>query len=97
MHKSAIVVLALTLLVAAKSPSQTTGDANRGQTATKNHSWGFDLNAVDKSIRPGDNFFLYANGNYIRTLVIPADKTSTGLLSMMDDQSEAKLHELMEA
>ena len=97
MHKSAIVALALTLSVAAKSPSQTTGDAHRGETATKTHSWGFDLNAMDENVQPGDNFFLYANGNYIRTLVIPTDRTSTGLLSMMDDQSESKLHDLMEA
>ena len=58
---------------------------------------GLISSAIDKSVRPGDNFFLYANGNYIRTLEIPADKTSTGLLSMMDDQSESKLQQLMKA
>src|SRR4051812_130580 len=24
--------------------------------------WGFDLGGMDRSVRPGDNFFVYANG-----------------------------------
>jgi putative endopeptidase len=98
MNKLAIIALGMTLSPTISSLSQTTGgDANRVRSETGGRSWGFDMSAIDKSIRPGDNFFLYANGNYIRNLTIPADKTSTGLLGIMDDQSEAKLHQLMEA
>jgi putative endopeptidase len=29
-------------------------------------SWGFDVTAIDSTIKPGDDFFLYANGNWIK-------------------------------
>jgi putative endopeptidase len=97
MNKIPVLALALTFSPAIVSLSQTAGDPIEVQTADRSRSWGFDMSAIDKGVRPGDNFFLYANGNYIRTLEIPADKTSTGLLGMMDDQSESKLQQLMEA
>ena len=96
MYKIAVLALALTWSPITQAFSQPTAVTNRSQTAAKSRSWGFDLSAIDTAVRPGDNFFQYANGNYIRTLEIPADKTSTGLLSIMEDQGELKLHELVE-
>ena len=82
----------MTLSPTISALSQTTdGDASRVQPATGGRSWGFDMSAIDKNVRPGDNFFLYANGNYIRNLTIPADKTSTGLLGIMDDQRRSEV------
>lgn len=39
---------------------------------------GIDLAAIDKSVAPGDNFFEYANGQWLKTTSIPADRASTG-------------------
>jgi putative endopeptidase len=97
MNNIAVLTLVLALSHAIQPLPPTAVSNSHMPTAAKARSWGFDLNAIDKSVRPGDNFFLYANGNYIRTLEIPSDKTSNGLLRIMSDQSESRLHELMEA
>jgi putative endopeptidase len=42
-------------------------------------SFGVDLTAMDKSVRPGDDFFAFANGNWLRNTVIPPDRPNTGV------------------
>ena len=39
---------------------------------------GINLAYIDKSVKPGDNFFDYANGDWLKTAQIPADRSSTG-------------------
>jgi putative endopeptidase len=39
---------------------------------------GINLSYIDKSVKPGDNFFDYANGAWLKTADIPADRSSTG-------------------
>ena len=39
---------------------------------------GIDLAGIDHAVKPGDNFFDYANGNWLKTAQIPADRSSTG-------------------
>jgi len=39
---------------------------------------GINLSYIDKSVKPGDNFFEYANGDWLKTAQIPADRSSTG-------------------
>ena len=31
--------------------------------------WGVDLSSMDKSVKPGDNFFNYVNGGWLKTAV----------------------------
>jgi len=51
-------------------------------------TWGIDLSGMDKTVKPGDNFFNYVNGSADRKLVIPADKTSNGVNEVLEDLSE---------
>jgi putative endopeptidase len=39
---------------------------------------GINLSYIDKSVKPGDNFFEYANGDWLKTAQIPADRSSIG-------------------
>lgn len=39
---------------------------------------GLDLAARDDGVKPGDDFFAFSNGRYLRTLQIPADQISAG-------------------
>ena len=36
---------------------------------------GIDLAAIDKSVAPGDDFFRYANGSWVKSTEIPADRS----------------------
>lgn len=38
----------------------------------------FDKAGMDSTVKPGDNFFLYANGAWMKTSVIPDDQSGTG-------------------
>jgi putative endopeptidase len=39
---------------------------------------GIDLSYIDKSVQPGDNFFDYTNGGWLKSAQIPADRSSIG-------------------
>jgi putative endopeptidase len=43
-----------------------------------NPAIGIDLQGIDHGVRPGDNFFRYANGDWLKTATIPADRANTG-------------------
>ncbi|HSE12302.1 MAG TPA: M13 family metallopeptidase [Rudaea sp.] len=59
-------------------------------------AWGFDLAGADKTTRPGDDFFRYANGAWLDKTAIPADKPAYSLRLAMSDLTEQRLRELME-
>jgi putative endopeptidase len=67
------------------------------QTALRYGAWGFDATGEDRSVKPGDDFFRFANGGWLDRTPIPADKTIFGLRALMTDLTEARLHVLMEA
>lgn len=51
-------------------------DAAAQQAKPKNP--GIDLDLMDKSVKPGDDFFRYVNGSWFDKTQIPADKTRWG-------------------
>ncbi len=40
---------------------------------------GLDVAGMDRAVKPGDNFFTYANGGWDKTTEIPADRSNWGL------------------
>jgi putative endopeptidase len=59
------------------------------------HPAGIDLAGIDHGVRPGDNFFDYANGNWLKTATIPADRSSTGTFLKVFEQAEKATAELI--
>lgn len=57
--------------------------------------WGFDLTAMDRSAKPGDDFNVYANGAWNARTPIPADKSIISLRIGMSDTTETRLHDLL--
>ena len=43
--------------------------------------------AMDRSVKPGDDFYKYANGAYVASTTIPADRTSISVFSLLADRS----------
>jgi putative endopeptidase len=58
--------------------------------------WGFDLTGEDPSVKPGDNFYEYANGTAVRNMVIPPDRTSFGAFVVLADLSEQRVHDILD-
>jgi putative endopeptidase len=55
-------------------------------------TWGFDTSGMDTSIKPGDDFFGYANGKWAARTQIPSDLTRFGNFDKLSVLSEARAH-----
>jgi len=58
---------------------------------------GVDLAGIDHSVKPGDDFDGYANGNWRKTAVIPADRASTGIFLQVFNKAEQRNAELIKS
>jgi len=58
-------------------------------------SAGVDFSGMDKSVAPGDSFYEYANGAWLRTTEIPADKPAYGTFTMIADRTRTNLASLI--
>jgi putative endopeptidase len=50
---------------------------------------------MDLSVKPGDNFYLYANGNWIKNNPVPASKTRWGSFNELAEESSKRLRTLL--
>jgi putative endopeptidase len=75
---------------------QAAGGGSASVDAPRFGSWGIDLAGMDRSVKAGDDFFAYVNGNWAKTTPIPADKSSYGAFAVLRDLSEARLRQLVE-
>ncbi len=51
-------------------------------------AWGIDLTAMDRSVRPGQDFFRYVNGAWVDRTEIPGDRVSWGTGSILAEKAE---------
>ena len=68
----------------------------QGVEAPRYGTWGFDLNGRDTSVKPGDDFFEYVGGTWIKNTEIPADKTNYGSFTALRDKAEADVKATIE-
>ena len=60
-------------------------------------TWGVDLDAMDRSVRAGDDFFEFTGGTWLKSAAIPPDRTSVGSFRTLSDLSEARVRQQIEA
>ena len=63
---------------------------------TKELRSGIDLTAMDTTVKPGDDFFSYVNGTWIRETEIPADKGRYGVFDALRDESQDAVKVIIE-
>ncbi|MBY0574054.1 MAG: M13 family metallopeptidase, partial [Undibacterium sp.] len=59
-------------------------------------SFGIDLSGMDKSQTPGDNFFAYANGNWVNNTEVPADRSSYDSFTLLTEKALARTRAIAE-
>ncbi len=57
---------------------------------------GIETDHMDKSVRPGDNFFMFMNGAWIDATEIPADKSNYGGFGILRDESTEHVKAIIE-
>jgi len=55
-----------------------------------------DVAGMDRTVRPGDDFFAYANGAWFKNAEIPPDRSSTGVWAELAEQAGARTREILE-
>ena len=58
-------------------------------------TWGVDLGGMDKTVKPGDDFFSYVNGNWVKATVIPPERSSTGSFQILRILSEKRMRDIV--
>jgi putative endopeptidase len=56
---------------------------------------GLDLAGMDKSVAPGDDFFRFANGDWLKATPIPPDRSSYGVFAMLDEEANRRTADLI--
>src|SRR5437899_11093486 len=89
------ILAALPLLALCFSPLAHAADTPA--TKVEYATWGFDLSGADIAVKPGDDFFRYANGTWLDKTQIPPDKPAYSMRIIMTDFTEQRLREMLEA
>jgi putative endopeptidase len=76
---------------AACKPAATSGEA---PAASITH--GLDVAGMDRSINPGDDFFGYANGAWLKSTEIPSDRSSYGVGAMLVELTNKRTADLIQ-
>jgi endothelin-converting enzyme/putative endopeptidase len=91
------LISALLLTAAGPLIAQGTGSSpQRPSAASRFAPWGVDLSARDPSIKPGDDFFRYANNRWFQANPIPGDRRSWGVGTVLSEDVEAQLRDIVQ-
>jgi putative endopeptidase len=77
----------------AETPS---GSGETTLVAPRYGAWGIDLAGMDRTTRPGDDFFRFANGKWASKTTIPPDRANYGAFAMLRDVSEAQVRAILD-
>ncbi len=66
------------------------------EQAAKPDTHGIAVENMDRSVVPGDDFFLYANGGWIQRTQIPPDRPAIGVFSRLSDMANKRTAGLIE-
>jgi putative endopeptidase len=86
------IVLALLLATAACSPA---GPGGQDTAQTPGTAVGIVAASMDKAVAPGEDFFAFANGSWVRNTPIPEDRSSIGGFYIADQERERQTRELL--
>ena len=91
------LTLALALALASTLTAQAAPDAGAGRTSSTAAPTGLDPAFIDRSVRPGDDFFRYANGKWLGSTEIPPDRSAWGASGELEERLRLQTREILEA
>jgi putative endopeptidase len=59
--------------------------------------FGLDLTSIDKSVKPGDDFYRYAEGHWMKTATIPSDRSSWGVFDELNERTQQEVSAILES
>jgi putative endopeptidase len=77
-------------------PSTGAPSPAHAQAAPEVGTFGFDVDGMDRSVAPGDDFVRYAVGKWVDTTDIPADRSSIGAVAVIKEKASARVRRIIE-
>jgi len=59
-------------------------------------AFGIDEVAQDKSVKPGDDFYRFANGHWVTSQTIPSDRVRWGSFDQLAESAEDRVQKLIQ-
>jgi putative endopeptidase len=81
---------------AAAAALLTAGLAIGAETRTSSAPKGVDVDGMDRSVRPGDDFYAYANGEWMKKTEIPPDRPGYGVFSILEEEIHRRTADLIQ-
>ena len=88
--------VALSIPLAATAKPAKPVAANPAKAKPQLGTWGVDLTGRDPAVKPGDNFWQHANGEWSKRTEIAPDRTGIGAFTMLADLSENQVRAIVE-
>jgi putative endopeptidase len=96
-HLDPAALIAATLVILASCQCGRTSDRSPvGEAAHPDAAHDIDLAGMDRSALPGDDFFRFANGTWLKNTEIPPDRSSAGVWSVLIERAAERTHDLLE-
>ncbi len=92
-----LLVAFCSFLAACGAEDNSSGSAEVAAAANNEHAvaelgtFGIDLLHQDPGTRPGDDFFRFANGRWLDSYELPADRSTYGSFSVLADRSDERV------
>src|SRR5450631_2327881 len=83
-------LLAFSLVFASCQPS-------KNSDSSMNQKDPLDIASQDSSEKPQNNFYLFANGNWLKTTVIPPAQSSWGAFTTLRDSTTNRLYRILDS
>ncbi len=85
------IVLALSSLIVTSC-----GPTKKKELTNMKTNSGIDLNNLDTNVNPGDNFFEYANGGWLKSNPIPAEYSRYGAFEVLAKKNQEEIKSIIE-
>jgi len=96
-NKSLLCAIAALTLISCGDGNPRAGDPKEEMAAAPElGAFGIDLSAMDEGVEPGDDFYRYVNGAWLKGFAIPDEYSSYGSFTVLAERSENRLKSIIE-
>ncbi len=84
------------LMACAAGAALLAGQASAQESEPRFGTFGFDVEGMDRSVQPGDDFNRFANGAWLETTELPSDRSRYGVFTMLAEEAEVNVRAIID-
>jgi putative endopeptidase len=96
MNRKSLLIVASSLALGVSACQQGAGTGNQAEAAAAGTELGITPAYMDRNVKPGDDFYTFANGGWMKSTEIPADRSNIGGFFIADQVREKNTKELID-